>query len=311
MCPHCTCARGWRAPDCRWRCAGCDRRVSATSDTIFHHTRTPLTVWFAAAWLLSSSKIGVSATHLHREMQFGSFQTAWAILHRYRSVIVRPGRDRLRGDVEVDESFLGGPQPGVPGRGALDKVLFAAAVERDGHRGLGRARLGVIPDASAASLRAFLLDNIEPGDRHQRWLEGIPRRRERALHTPCDIGVRLRQARARGTARSPPSDLARQALTDGHHAGLGQPRAPPSVLRRVGVPIQPPTLTTPRTAVLPPHLPSRRQRPGHLRRPAQVGSHQTSTDHAPIRTRPAIEPPSWPRRLAMAKHVNTPLTHGA
>lgn len=163
VCPNCTCARGWRAPDFRWRCGGCDRRVSATAGTIFHRTRTPLTIWFAAAWLLSSSKIGISATQLRREMELGSYQTAWAMLHRYRSVMVRPGRDRLRGDVEVDESFLGGPEPGVAGRGALGKVLFAAAVEREGARGLGRARLGVIPDASAASLRAFLLDNVEPG----------------------------------------------------------------------------------------------------------------------------------------------------
>src|SRR5665647_691100 len=61
-------------------------------------------------------------------MELGSYQTAWAMLHRYRTVMAGPGRDRLRGDVEVDESFLGGPEPGVPGRGALGKVLFAAAV---------------------------------------------------------------------------------------------------------------------------------------------------------------------------------------
>src|ERR1035437_9509197 len=61
-------------------------------------------------------------------MELGSVQTAWAMLHRYRTVMAGPGRDRLRGDVEVDESFLGGPEPGVPGRGALGKVLFAAAV---------------------------------------------------------------------------------------------------------------------------------------------------------------------------------------
>ena len=76
--------------------------------------------------------------------------------------MVRPGRDRLHGDVEVDEGFLGGPKPGVPGRGALGKVLFAAAVEVDeGH--IGRARLMVIPDAGAPSLAAFLDANVEPG----------------------------------------------------------------------------------------------------------------------------------------------------
>lgn len=68
-----------------------------------------------------SSKIGVSAIHVQREMGLGSYQTAWAMLHRYRSVMVRPGRDRLTGDVEVDESYLGGPETGVAGRGALGK----------------------------------------------------------------------------------------------------------------------------------------------------------------------------------------------
>src|SRR5674476_1394664 len=89
---------------------------------------------------------------------------AWVMLHRYRSVMVGPGRDRLRGDVEVDESFPGGSEPGVPGRGALGKVLFAGAVELD-ESGFGRARLGVIPNASAVSLAAFLDANVEPGSR--------------------------------------------------------------------------------------------------------------------------------------------------
>ena len=75
-------------------------------------------------------------------MQLGSYQTAWAMLHRYRSVMVRPGRNRLTGDVEVDESFLGGPEAGIPGRGALGKVLFAAAVKVNSPSGFGRARLG-------------------------------------------------------------------------------------------------------------------------------------------------------------------------
>ena len=109
-------------------------------------------MWFAAAWHLTSSKVGIWATQLQREMGLGSYQTAWAMLHRYRTVMVRPGRDRLTGDVEVDESFLGSPEPGMPGRGALGKVLFAAAVERDEH-GFGRARLAVLDNANAHAPR--------------------------------------------------------------------------------------------------------------------------------------------------------------
>lgn len=166
VCPKCGSAVGWRLTDAhaRWKCGGCGRKVSVTAGTIFDKTRTPLTVWFATGWRMVGDKVGISALQLRREMELGSIQTAWAILHRYRSVMVRPGRDRLRGDVEVDESFLGGPEPGIPGRGALGKMLFAGAVERDEH-GFGRARLAVIPDAGAQALGAFLADNVEPGAR--------------------------------------------------------------------------------------------------------------------------------------------------
>jgi hypothetical protein len=196
VCPRCGHLGGWRAADRRWRCAGCDRRVSATAGTIFHNTRTPLTVWFAAAWQMTSSKVGTSAIHLQREMGLGSYQTAWAMLHRYRSVMVRPGRDRLCGDVEVDESFLGGPEPGMPGRGALGKVLFAGAVERDGSHGFGRARLAVIADAGAASLRTFLVDNVQSGARviTDGWSSYPAATRDLYEHEPTTISTSGQQA---------------------------------------------------------------------------------------------------------------------
>ena len=131
-CPLCRGTKAWRLPDGRWSCGLCGRRVSATAGTIFHGTRTPLTVWFAAAWLMVSQKQGISALGLKRTLGIGSEQTAWAMLHRYRTAMVRPGRERLRGMVEVDETFLGGPEPGVRGRGALGKVMVEVAVERDG-----------------------------------------------------------------------------------------------------------------------------------------------------------------------------------
>ena len=68
-------------------------------------------MWFAAAWRMVADKVGVSAIQVQREMELGSVQTAWAMLHRYRTVMVRPDRNRLSGVVEVDESFLGGPEP--------------------------------------------------------------------------------------------------------------------------------------------------------------------------------------------------------
>ena len=190
VCPNCASAVGWRLADRRWKCGGCERKVSATAGTIFDKTRTPLTVWFAAAWLMVNSKTGISATQLQREMELGSYQTAWAMLHRYRSVMVLPGRDRLRGEVEVDESYLGGPEPGIPGRGALGKVLFAAAVELEEHS-FGRARLEIIPDASAESLAAFLEANVQPGSRvvTDGWSSYPPATRGRYEHKGTSISA--------------------------------------------------------------------------------------------------------------------------
>ncbi len=162
VCSTCGGTRAWRMGDGRWWCEVCRRRVSVTAGTIFHGTRTPLTVWFAAAWHMTAGKNGVSAATLHRLLGFGSYQTAWAMAHRYRTAMVSPGRDRLVGDVEVDEALIGGVKPGPRGRGALGKVLVAVAVEQQ-VKGFGRCRLAVIPSASAAALGRFTSDHIEPG----------------------------------------------------------------------------------------------------------------------------------------------------
>jgi transposase-like protein/predicted RNA-binding Zn-ribbon protein involved in translation (DUF1610 family) len=163
VCPHCGSVVSWRLRDGRRSCGGCGRRVSATAGTVFHHTRTPLTVWFAAAWHITSQKGGVSALGLQRVLTIGSYQTAWTMLHRYRTAMVRGGRERLSGEVEVDETFLGGPRSGKPGRGAFGKTIVAVAVERHQPKGFGRCRLAVIPNVKGPTLRTFLLANVEPG----------------------------------------------------------------------------------------------------------------------------------------------------
>ncbi len=165
VCPHCQDVVAWRLPDGRHSCGGCGRRVSVTAGTIFHRTRTPLTVWFEAAWLLTSQKCGASALGLQRVLSLGSYQTAWTMLHRFRRAMVTPGRNKLSGEVEVDETFVGGKnKPDKRGRGAAGKVIVAVAVERNtGGRGFGRARLEVIPDASGATPRDFISRNIAPG----------------------------------------------------------------------------------------------------------------------------------------------------
>lgn len=164
VCSNCAHIGGWRLADGRLRCAACGGRTSATAGTIFDRTRTPLTVWLTVCWQFATQKDGISALSLQRSLEIGSYQTAWAMLHRVRSVLVRPGRERLQGSVEVDETYIGGDELGLSGgRAKGKKALVGVAVERIEPRGFGRCRMALLADASAESLRAFLLDNVEPG----------------------------------------------------------------------------------------------------------------------------------------------------
>ena len=85
-------------------CRSCRHQCSVTAGTIFDKTRTSLRVWFAAAWYITGMKQGVSALGLQRILALNSYQTAWAMLHRFRRAMVRPERDLLAGTVEVDEA---------------------------------------------------------------------------------------------------------------------------------------------------------------------------------------------------------------
>jgi len=137
-----------------------------TAGTVFDRTRTPLTVWFNACWLFSTSKDGISAVSLQRTLEIGSYQTAWAMLHRLRAVLVRTDRELLSGTVEVDETFIGGHEPWLRGGRAKGKeVLTAIAVEVIEPRGFGRVRMAPVADGSAACLHAFVTDHVAPGAR--------------------------------------------------------------------------------------------------------------------------------------------------
>lgn len=161
------CGRGstsWRTADGRWSCGDCARKVSVTAGTIFHRTRTPLTTWFAAAWYITNQKYGTSARGLEAALGLGCYQTAWTTLHKLRSAMVRPGRDRLTGEVEVDETYVGGVgHGGKRGRGAERKSIVVIAVEVLSPRGFGRVRMRPVPDASGESLVPFVRDSVEPG----------------------------------------------------------------------------------------------------------------------------------------------------
>lgn len=167
VCPECgDTGDPWALGDRRFMCSRCQHRTSVTAGTIFHRTRTPLTVWFSACWHFATGKDGVSALSLKRTLNIGSYQTAWAMLHKLRSAVVNPGRSKLNGIVEVDETFIGGAEPGLSGgRARGKKVLVAIAVEVHEPRGIGRCRMEVIPDASGASLGPLVKQWVAPGTR--------------------------------------------------------------------------------------------------------------------------------------------------
>jgi len=119
-------------------------------------------MWFRAIWYVTSQKNGASAMSVQRLLGLGSYSTAWTWLHKLRRAMVRPGRDRLQGTAEVDETYWGSEEEGVIGRLTEDKALIIVAAEEDG-RGIGRIRLRRIPDLTKTSLHGFIAEAIEPG----------------------------------------------------------------------------------------------------------------------------------------------------
>ena len=165
VCAVCGGDKAWRMSKGRnIRCARCRTDHSVTAGTIFADTRLPLTTWFAAAWYVTGTKHGVSALGLQRLLGLGSYETAWSLLHKLRRAMVRPGRDRLAGEIEVDETAIGPSEPGRRGRGTFaDKAIVAIAVERRPRGACGRIRLARIRDCSSPVLTSFVEDAVAPG----------------------------------------------------------------------------------------------------------------------------------------------------
>jgi len=161
-CPRCDSDEAWSTKRGLYRCKECDFQLSITAGTIFQDTRKPLLQWFRAMWYVTNQKPGVSALGLQRFLGLGGYHTAWTWLHKLRRAMVRPGRDRLRGLVEVDETYIGGEHSGKRGRGAEGKELVVIAVE-DKDEALGRIRMCLVADGSAASLTQAVQECVEPG----------------------------------------------------------------------------------------------------------------------------------------------------
>src|SRR6516164_9288367 len=181
VCAGCGVRQAWRLKSRPpvYECATCHRQESATVGTAFHRTRTDLTKWFLAAYLMGRDKRGVSAKLLQRELAV-AYQTAWTMAHKLRDGLSEDSSRPLHGFLEADETFIGGRgDPTSPGRSTAnpDKSLVVAAVEkvpapknRKGKQGhavkrqhrffAGDARIAVLPAASGAELGVFLKANV-------------------------------------------------------------------------------------------------------------------------------------------------------
>jgi len=161
-CPRCPQAKVWSMKPPFYRCAACGHDFTVTAGTLFADTHLPLRLWFQAMWYVVNQKSGASALGVQRVLGLGSYRTAWNWLHKLRRAMVRPGRDRLFGTVEVDEVYIGGERPGKRGRGAAGKSLVLIVAQVDGSK-IGRIRLARVADASAPVLSQAVTAAANPG----------------------------------------------------------------------------------------------------------------------------------------------------
>lgn len=168
QCPRCSSMAGyWPLRNGTMQCRSCKYMATVTAGTLFEDTRKPLRTWFLAIWYVMSQKHGANALGLQRVLGLGSYQTAWTWLHKLRRAMVRASRDRLKGEVEIDETFLGGVEVGGSkvgnkGRGTQKKAIVVVAVERVG-TAIGRIRLQRVASTTTVALHGFVREMIEPG----------------------------------------------------------------------------------------------------------------------------------------------------
>ena len=215
-----------------YECVACGKQHSLLAGTIFEQTKTGLARWFLAIFLVTASKGGISAMELQRQIGFASYQTAWTWLHKIRKAMVRPERTPLSARVEADETYLGGPKPGRPGRGAAGKTRVAGAVEsgRGNPRGrrLGRLRLAVVPDVSARSLESFLATAVaKPAAVATDGWSGYGGLAAAGYrHEPVNLAASWGDASLRLPAIHLVFGLARRWLLGTHHGAVGRKHLP-------------------------------------------------------------------------------------
>ena len=160
VCPRCHGRNIWRMSGGVFRCQECRTKTYVTAGTVFHRSKMPLRLWFRAMWWMTDQKLGINAVGLQRLLGLSSYQTAWTMLQKLRHAMIRPGRELLSGDVEADETLIGGFAPGDQGRRRKNIVAIAAEIRGNG---MGRIRLAKLPDETGTHVVNFVKDNVAKG----------------------------------------------------------------------------------------------------------------------------------------------------
>ena len=166
VCPHCEGGKptytisGKAARPGLYKCGACRTQFTVTIGTIFEDSHVPLHKWFAALYLMASSKKGISAHQLHRSLGL-TYKTAWFLCHRIRHAMrTRAFRTRLAGTVEVDETYVGAKKPGKRGRGAAGKTIVFGMVKRGGN-----INARTVPNVKQRTLQPIVNHTVRKGSR--------------------------------------------------------------------------------------------------------------------------------------------------
>ena len=165
-CPRCDRAEHYRVSQggrLLMQCRACRHQTSLTAGTMMDSTKLPLRTWFLAMYLVSQAKTGLSALALMRDLGV-SYRTAWLVNHKIMLTMARcDAAQPLRGDVQVDDAYLGGERPGTGGRGSPNKVPFVAAVSLSARGHPLYVKMSPLPGFTLKAVASWARSNLEPG----------------------------------------------------------------------------------------------------------------------------------------------------
>jgi transposase-like protein len=171
-CPRCKAAEtSFLSTRRLWKCKGCKKQFSAKVGTIFEDSPIPLEKWLPALWLVVNCKNGISSYEVARALGV-SQKTAWFMTHRIRLAVQTGTFDKMSGEVEVDETFIGGKArfmhkgkraQKITGRGPMGKTAVMGLLERHGDDGHSTVKAKVVPNTKRKSLAPTVRERVEEG----------------------------------------------------------------------------------------------------------------------------------------------------